>query len=136
MKKLIVASKYTQRNHTLCHDNGQDQVSQSTTSLFIIHAIIKGKTPKYLAVFCWWKFSISDKLCYFWERCWRCGQCRWVGPKKKIQGSLMAITRQDNSKNIVFLNITCGFRNWERTIGNFSFRKERHEFTMHQIKIV
>ena len=52
MKKLIVASKYTQRSHTLYHGNGQDQVSQSTTSLFIIHAIIKGKRPKYLAVFC------------------------------------------------------------------------------------
>ena len=34
-----------------------------------------------------------------------------LAQKKKIQGSLRAITRQDNSKNIVFLNITCGFRN-------------------------
>lgn len=59
-----------------------------------------------------------------------------LAQKKKIQGSLMGITIQDNSKNIVFLNITCGFRNSERTIGNFSFRKERCEFTMHQIKIV
>ena len=55
MKKLIGASKHTQRNHTLCHGNGQDQVSQILVvpSLFIIHAIIKGgKRPKYLAIFC------------------------------------------------------------------------------------
>lgn len=35
-----------------------------------------------------------------------------------------------------FYNVACGFRNWVRAMGNLSFSKERHEFTMHWIQLV